>query len=530
VELAIQKYGPDKVMLCSLTKAAARELASRESSVNPDMIGTLHAHAFRGLGRPRLAETKEGIASWNDDHPALLISATAVSPDNDAAGEASVEGKGRGDEYLQKVNLLRARCVAPERWPTLAREFYQQWCDWKKAAERVDFADLIDEAMVRLFTAPGSPNVIFADEAQDLSKAEHKLLSKWATKADSFVVVGDPDQSLFHWRGADPDIMDINRVPKENVRILSQSYRVPKAVHSAAMGLIGSIKDRAVVEYKPTEVEGFVLKSAATYENFFPVKDIILEHLDSGKSLMFLTSCAYMLNPIIKWLKDEGVPFGNPYASRWNPLVSAGTTKAIQLYDYLEPSKDYNKSPKFWSPAQLKTALHKVKSTGVLKRGWKKQLDAVKDDISKEDFALVVRDIFEEEALPKFLSFDLDWYKSLFGKAMDYPVSIVKRRGRQALLKRPQVTVGTIHSVKGGESDIVFLFPDLSYQGFLQNGQQGFGGRDAIKRMFYVGMTRAREGLILCKPCGSRYVKLGEGVVHRPRIRAGKTDNEVAEA
>ena len=144
----------------------------------------------------------------------------------------------------------------------------------------------------------------------------------------------------------------------------------------------------------------------------------------------------------------------------------------------------------------------------MLKRGWKKKLDEVKDDIAKEDFAVFVRSIFEEEALSKFLSFDLDWFKTFFGKAMDYPVNIVKKRGRQALLKRPQVTVGTIHSVKGGEADIVFLFPDLSYQGFLQYGQQGFGGRDAIKRMFYVGMTRAREGLILCKPCGNKYVKL----------------------
>jgi len=53
--------------------------------------------------------------------------------------------------------------------------------------------------------------------------------------------------------------------------------------------------------------------------------------------------------------------------------------------------------------------------------------------------------------------------------------------------------------VKGGESDTVYLFPDL-----LKSGASQLAGartnRLDVKRQFYVGMTRARESLIICGP------------------------------
>ena len=62
----------------------------------------------------------------------------------------------------------------------------------------------------------------------------------------------------------------------------------------------------------------------------------------------------------------------------------------------------------------------------------------------------------------------------------------------------PRVIVGTIHSVKGGQADIVFLFPDLNPAGnaaYQRHGAQ----RDSVIRLFYVGMTRARHTLYVCQ-------------------------------
>jgi len=97
----------------------------------------------------------------------------------------------------------------------------------------------------------------------------------------------------------------------------------------------------------------------------------------------------------------------------------------------------------------------------------------------------------------------LEWWgtrvASPFRKRIQFPASIFARRGSQALVETPQVIIGTIHSVKGGEADVVFLFPDLSRAG---EGQYRRGGplRDSVIRQFYVGATRARETLYLCAP------------------------------
>jgi superfamily I DNA/RNA helicase len=59
------------------------------------------------------------------------------------------------------------------------------------------------------------------------------------------------------------------------------------------------------------------------------------------------------------------------------------------------------------------------------------------------------------------------------------------------------MVVGTIHSVKGGQADVVYLFPDLSRAGDAQYRQCG-PPRDSVIRTFYVGVTRARETLYIC--------------------------------
>lgn len=88
---------------------------------------------------------------------------------------------------------------------------------------------------------------------------------------------------------------------------------------------------------------------------------------------------------------------------------------------------------------------------------------------------------------------------------VQFPADIASRRGPYALASTPQVTVGTIHSVKGGEADIVYIFPDLSQSGAAQYARGG-PARDSVIRQFYVGATRAREGLYICRAESSQAI------------------------
>ncbi|MGH3986329.1 MAG: 3'-5' exonuclease, partial [Pseudonocardiaceae bacterium] len=95
---------------------------------------------------------------------------------------------------------------------------------------------------------------------------------------------------------------------------------------------------------------------------------------------------------------------------------------------------------------------------------------------------------------------ELDW---LLGAALakyraklTYPAAVARRCGPAALVDEPPVTIGTIHSAKGAEADLVYLSPSLSGAAY-QQWSLGDEGRDEIVRQFYVGLTRARESCIV---------------------------------
>jgi hypothetical protein len=93
---------------------------------------------------------------------------------------------------------------------------------------------------------------------------------------------------------------------------------------------------------------------------------------------------------------------------------------------------------------------------------------------------------------------------------------IYRRYGSAALQQVPRITIGTGHSVKGGEADIVYVFPDLSpaaHRQWIGTHYQ----RDPIIRLGYVMITRARETLILCDPAGPGYLPLGSCVTRLQR-------------
>ena len=108
--------------------------------------------------------------------------------------------------------------------------------------------------------------------------------------------------------------------------------------------------------------------------------------------------------------------------------------------------------------------------------------------------------ILDEEAVQPACDRNIDWLmaniKPSKVKRFTYAVKVFKGFGEDILHSPHLCTVGTIHSVKGGEADVVYLSPDISIraQEELKTSQEAI---DAIHRLFYVGMTRARERLVI---------------------------------
>ena len=107
----------------------------------------------------------------------------------------------------------------------------------------------------------------------------------------------------------------------------------------------------------------------------------------------------------------------------------------------------------------------------------------------------------------------INWYWSHLiptrKKAARYPVSIALKHGPAALVERPKIVIGTGHSVKGGEADVVYILPDLSPAGH-RNWLGRRSDKDAVIRLGYVMMTRAKQELVICNPAGPGYLPIAE--------------------
>ena len=160
-----------------------------------------------------------------------------------------------------------------------------------------------------------------------------------------------------------------------------------------------------------------------------------------------------------------------------------------------------------WTNGDLAQWAEVLQARGILRHGVKSKLKNA--DLGKPATMARLDEIFEPAAFDSLMAAWegdyrglLDWWRarvtSDLAERVKYPADIAARRGPSALLETPKVVVGTIHSVKGGQADVVYLFPDLSQAADAQYGRGGVD-RDSVVRLFYVGATRAYEQLHVCQ-------------------------------
>lgn len=396
-------------------------------------------------------------------------------------------------------------------------------------------------------------NGILTHNCQDFSYSAIRLLRHWADHptVEHFVMVGDPLQALFQWAGGDPEAMLTPELPPEQVQILDQSYRVPAKPHAYALRLIDPHKrdiEQALgkeIAYHPRKEKGngtiaegsLRILPSATYKYPEPaIRDALERYLgedqfcpirkdpETGdpvqKDVMFIVACSHMLNPLIQSLRKHGILYHNPYRARgdWNPLSTRGQGSGMRLLNFLRLDERVWEHPRLWTAKELWSWVELCEVKGFLKRGAKEQIKAAADAGPKLDpdtgeelsGELTLADLDQW-----FVSLDTvmevmelivqgkayDWlYNRLLGakrKPMEYPISIARNQGPEYLRRKPRVLVGTIHSIKGGESSVAYVFPELSPSG-MQNYMTPGPDRDAVLRAWYVALTRCIETTVLC--------------------------------
>lgn len=530
----VATHGPESVLVTSFTVTAAKSIAKMGLNLPDRQVGTLHAMAYRAVGSfLDVAQEPKVLAGWNSralQHWYIKPDARRSNPNADGGGEAPA-GEG-GEALLSAYDMARASFTPLADMPHAVRQFATAWEAWKREVEAVDFTDMIQIALERALDgepAPGSPRVLISDEAQDMTLLETALVLAWGRHADRTIIALDDDQAIMNWRGGDCSAIlalgtGPDGGPQPGVEItdilLDQSWRIPAAVHMVAQSWIELCSVRRDKDYRSRPEDGYAYAVDATIDSMKTAEQIA-KQVHRGRSVMALASCEYMLRILIKNLRTLGVPYANAYRpaeSRWNPLRSdKGTTPAQRLFHYLisddralggfadGPHATPGGKARLWTGVDVRAWIELVRAEGVLAKGVKSRL---KDNLPDGELSIAQSEglfsaALSEADLDRALGPDLSWFMSValpsMAEKLQYPEAIVRGFGPAALVDPPLCTVGTIHSVKGGEADVVYLSPALSPAGYGEWSTYG-RPRDSVIRLLYVAMTRARRASVVLAP------------------------------
>jgi DNA helicase-2/ATP-dependent DNA helicase PcrA len=465
---------PTRIAFLAFTKKAATEAKERAAQrfgldIQKDLVyfRTLHSLALtmsdirpeQVVQESHYKELSEAIgislggvknASFDEDMPSMVASS---------------------DPIIGLINLARLRkvplreqynhCNIEADWNTV-KYVDQCFTKYKHKLNLYDYTDMLDQFIKHGDRFCPDFDLCFLDEAQDLSPLQWDIAHILDAKSDRMYCAGDDDQAIYRWAGADVDHF-IN-LPGGS-ETLSQSYRVPKAIHQVAENVVKRIHRRFPKQYNPKQERGKVSR----------INTISALDMTEG-SWLILSQAGYQLTPVANDLKSGGYLF----TYRGHRSISEKISDAVNGWEQLRKG--------FEVSGETARKIYGFMSIGDrIKRGFKK-LPGVDDNTM-----LLMQDLIDAHGLLPDIP-NMIWSEAM-NKLPDTDrayITALLRRGEK-FNGLPRITASTIHGSKGGEADNVVLFTDLSPAA----DEEMRINPDDMHRVFYVGVTRARKNLYI---------------------------------
>ena len=257
--IATKRVWPDRLLAVTFTNKAAREMRARVETLVGEgadtmWVGTFHSTAVKILRREaqRIGIPNSFVIFDEDDTRAAL---------KRALDELRLDPKRYPPAALSHaISQAKNELKRPQDYPNrsyadeVVRRVYESYQEVLRRSGGLDFDDLIMK-LVELFNTDAEALAkwrdrfrhVLVDEYQDTNRAQYVLVNQLAEEHRNVVVVGDDDQSIYRFRGADVrNILDFRKdYPDAHVVRLEQNYRSSQAILDAAYSVIRSNPERA---------------------------------------------------------------------------------------------------------------------------------------------------------------------------------------------------------------------------------------------------------------------------------------------
>jgi len=257
--IATHRVWPDRLLAVTFTNKAAREMRGRVESLVGEAaqkmwVGTFHSTAVKILRREaqRLGMASSFVIFDEDDTRAALkrvLEELRLDPKRYPVGALS-HAISQAKNELKRPEDYPNRSYADE----ITRRVYESYQELLRRSGGLDFDDLIMK-LVELLSNDSEALAkwrdrfrhVLVDEYQDTNRAQYVLVNLLAQEHRNVAVVGDDDQSIYRFRGADiRNILDFRKdYPDAHVVHLEQNYRSSQAILDAAYSVIRTNPERA---------------------------------------------------------------------------------------------------------------------------------------------------------------------------------------------------------------------------------------------------------------------------------------------
>lgn len=261
---------PRRIMAVTFTNKAAKEMQERidkllGGKVDGLQTGTFHAICARILRREAeyVGLTRDYVIYDTDDQVTLMkrvIEGANLDP-------KAYPPRGQ----LHKISNAKNELIGPAEYPSgtyadqLTRDLYERYQDALRMANAVDFDDLLMKVVLLFQQNPAVLtryksyyDHILVDEFQDTNTAQYAMLKLLASSHCHLFCVGDPDQSIYKFRGA--DFRNVQRFredfPEARMILLEHNYRSHQLILDAAMSIIDKAPDRIRKQLTTSRKEG----------------------------------------------------------------------------------------------------------------------------------------------------------------------------------------------------------------------------------------------------------------------------------